>query len=146
MPAFLRCRGNNGEGLVPPSPARSSPTRPTKSAGDVADMSNVSHVRMAEQGDFNTMTIRNLLLGTIAVTLLAICPATAAERVCSGPLTDMRVIGITIGDCDLNSISEEELKRVTNVCGAPGSIDAPTKLNAVSRRAWRAAVSSGRVI
>ena len=29
MPAFLRCRGNNREGLIPPSPARSSPTRRT---------------------------------------------------------------------------------------------------------------------
>ena len=29
MPAFLRCRGNNREGLIPPSPATSSPTRHT---------------------------------------------------------------------------------------------------------------------
>ena len=33
MPAFLRCRGNNREGLIPPSPARSSPTR-TRAAGN----------------------------------------------------------------------------------------------------------------
>ena len=29
MPLLLRCRGNNREGLIPPSRARSSPTRRT---------------------------------------------------------------------------------------------------------------------
>ena len=46
-----------------------------------------------------------------------------AERTCAGEFTDMRVIGITIGNCDLNSISEKDLKGITDICGQPGSID-----------------------
>ena len=43
--------------------------------------------------------------------------------VCSGTLTDMRTIGVQLGDCDLNSLSETDFKRVTDVCGQPGTID-----------------------
>jgi len=59
-----------------------------------------------------------------ACTLLPIV-ATAAgvEKVCSGLLTDMRTIGVQLGNCDLNSISEKEFKRVTDVCGSPGGVD-----------------------
>lgn len=32
----------------------------------------------------------------------------------------MRVIGITLGDCDLNSMTAKDLKRITDVCGEPG--------------------------
>jgi hypothetical protein len=63
----------------------------------------------------------------LATAMALATPAIAAERVCSGALTDMRAIGITLGDCDLNSVSEEDFKRVTNVCGVPGGIDAPNE-------------------
>jgi hypothetical protein len=43
--------------------------------------------------------------------------------VCTGAFTDMRVIGVTIGDCDLNSISDNEFKLITDICGTPGGID-----------------------
>lgn len=45
------------------------------------------------------------------------------ERVCSGELTDMRVVGLTLGDCDLNSITDRELSYIKHVCGEPGTID-----------------------
>jgi hypothetical protein len=45
------------------------------------------------------------------------------EMICSGFLTDMRTIGIQLGGCDLNSLSERDFKRVTDVCGSPGGID-----------------------
>ena len=31
------------------------------------------------------------------------------ERTCTGEFTDMRVTGLTLGDCDLNSKSNKEL-------------------------------------
>jgi hypothetical protein len=42
---------------------------------------------------------------------------------CSGTLTDMRKIGVQLGDCDLNSLSPSDFKRVTDICGQPGTID-----------------------
>ena len=45
------------------------------------------------------------------------------EMACSGFLTDMRTIGVQLGECDLNSLSERDFKRVTDVCGSPGGID-----------------------
>lgn len=56
-----------------------------------------------------------------AVLLLSIGTAHAGERqaMCSGEFTDMRVIGLTLGDCDLNAISEKELSYVKSVCGEP---------------------------
>jgi hypothetical protein len=47
----------------------------------------------------------------------------SVEKVCAGILTDMRVIGVQIGDCDLNSISPNDFKRITDICGEPGRID-----------------------
>jgi hypothetical protein len=51
--------------------------------------------------------------------------ATAAgiEKVCTGLLTDMRTIGVQLGNCDRNSISENQFKRVTDICGSPGGVD-----------------------
>lgn len=42
---------------------------------------------------------------------------------CSGTLTDMARIGVQLGDCDLNSLSPSDFKRVTDICGQPGTID-----------------------
>jgi hypothetical protein len=43
---------------------------------------------------------------------------------CYGTLRDVPVVGIQIGQCDLSSISDKELKQITNVCGQPGGIGA----------------------
>jgi hypothetical protein len=49
--------------------------------------------------------------------------AEGSEKVCAGTLTDMRVIGVTLGDCDLNSISENQLKQIMDICGEPKGVD-----------------------
>ncbi len=49
--------------------------------------------------------------------------AQGTEKVCTGMLTDMRVIGVQLGDCDLNLISHNDFKRITDICGEPGGID-----------------------
>jgi hypothetical protein len=61
-----------------------------------------------------------LLVVTVAVVLMT---ATAHARTCTGELTDMRVIGLTLGDCDLNRISANELTYLKSVCGEPWSSD-----------------------
>jgi hypothetical protein len=48
----------------------------------------------------------------------------AQRKDCYGTLAYMPVVGIHIGQCDLNSISNEELKQITDVCGQPGGIGA----------------------
>jgi hypothetical protein len=53
--------------------------------------------------------------------------AQGIERTCRGEFTDMRVIGLTLGDCDLNSISKDELKYVERICGEPWTIDSTDK-------------------
>ena len=68
----------------------------------------------------------NTLLKPLAIAAMSIAmlmPAKASEMTCAGTLTDMRTVGIQIGNCDLNSISDKELKRVTRICGLPGGID-----------------------
>jgi hypothetical protein len=39
----------------------------------------------------------------------------------------MRVIGLTLGDCDLNNISDNELSYVKRICGDPWTPDSDTK-------------------
>jgi len=65
-----------------------------------------------------------MLVGLSANTLAS---AQGIERTCRGEFTDMRVIGLTLGDCDLNSISESELKYVEVICGAARTIDSANK-------------------
>jgi hypothetical protein len=38
----------------------------------------------------------------------------------------MRRIDVQLGECDLNSLSAADFKRVTDVCGQPGTIDDET--------------------
>jgi hypothetical protein len=66
-----------------------------------------------------------LPLITVAFVGLASNTANAAgiEKVCTGRLTDMRTIGVQLGTCDLNSISENEFKRIKDICGSPGGVD-----------------------
>jgi hypothetical protein len=49
--------------------------------------------------------------------------ASAADYVCNGILTDQRSVGISLGNCDLNSLSDADLKRVTAACGQPNGVD-----------------------
>jgi hypothetical protein len=39
----------------------------------------------------------------------------------------MRVIGLTLGDCDLNNLSEHDLTYVKRICGQPWTPDSDTK-------------------
>jgi hypothetical protein len=64
--------------------------------------------------------IASALLGGF---LLTAAKAEGVKRTCMGVLTDMKVIGIQLGDCDLNSMSATNLKRITDVCGEPSGID-----------------------
>jgi hypothetical protein len=53
----------------------------------------------------------------VVVAPLANAKSKNVERVCTGELTDMRVIGVTLGDCDLNSITDDDFAYVEDVCG-----------------------------
>jgi hypothetical protein len=47
-------------------------------------------------------------------------------RTCSGEFSVLQAIGITLGDCDLNTISLADLHRVIEICGEPSTIDSET--------------------
>jgi hypothetical protein len=47
--------------------------------------------------------------------LISYASAADKRRVCSGEWTDMRRIGLSIGDCDLNDISDADLDYVAMV-------------------------------
>jgi hypothetical protein len=36
-----------------------------------------------------------------------------------GILTDQRSVGVSLGDCDLNALSDADFKRITDTCGEP---------------------------
>ena len=68
--------------------------------------------------------MKSLKIGiVIALVFASLAHAQGVERICSGDFTDMRVIGVTIGDCDLNSIPDKEFKSITDICGKPSGID-----------------------
>ena len=74
--------------------------------------------------------MKKLLLATVAIGLTVVAAQAESrdiERTCKGEFTDMRRIGLTLGDCDLNSISPKELEYIERVCGAPGTIDSDSK-------------------
>jgi hypothetical protein len=68
--------------------------------------------------------MKRVVLALLVGSALA-SPALArdVQKTCSGVLTDMRTIGVQLGHCDFNSLSENEFKRITDVCGMPGGID-----------------------
>jgi TPR repeat protein len=45
--------------------------------------------------------------------------AAAEDFTCKGMLLDQRRVGISLGDCDLNSLPASELKKITDICGQP---------------------------
>jgi hypothetical protein len=54
------------------------------------------------------------------------CRAASGLRLtCSGNLTNTREDGITLGQCDLNSLPVKDLGSID--CGIPGTIDTPTE-------------------
>jgi hypothetical protein len=63
----------------------------------------------------------------VALSANTLASAQGIERTCRGEFTDMRVIGLTLGDCDLNSISESELKYVELICGEARTMDGNNK-------------------
>src|SRR6202030_4281215 len=65
------------------------------------------------------------------------------ERTCKGEFTDMRVIGLTLGDCDLNLLSQNELKYVKRVCGAAAT---PSSENRASKCAIKVLASPKKSI
>ena len=65
--------------------------------------------------------MRPLAIAAMSIAMLA--PAKAREMICAGTLTDQRTVGIQIANCDLNSISDKEFKRIIDVCGLPGGTD-----------------------
>ena len=48
----------------------------------------------------------------------------AADYICSGILMDQRVVGVSLGNCELNSLSDTDFKRVTGICGQPNAAGA----------------------
>ena len=65
--------------------------------------------------------MRSIVIGLfgmlVASSANTLATAQSIEPTCSGEFTDMRAIGLTLGDCDLNSVLEDELKYVELICG-----------------------------
>src|SRR6516162_7609948 len=72
-----------------------------------------------------------ILLETLAGGSITL--AQGVERTCSGEFTDMRVIGLTLGDCDLNNISDSDVCYVKRVCGEPWGPDPSENNNEVPK-------------
>src|SRR5262249_16143581 len=74
-----------------------------------------------------TATLNQEIMNRLLIAALLLCAATGAHaqtpRTCSGEFTDMRVIGITLGDCDLTWLSDADLDQVKKTCGEPSTID-----------------------
>jgi hypothetical protein len=65
----------------------------------------------------------SLVFGTIS-------DADAASTIkitCSGSLTNTRADGVTLGECDLNSIPVKEMDEIETTCGIPGTVDSPAE-------------------
>jgi hypothetical protein len=66
-------------------------------------------------------------LAIVAVSVAMLMPAErgvaqAEPQWCSGPLADMREVGLHIDRCDLNHLSDRDHKWIVGVCGRPGSV------------------------
>ena len=61
--------------------------------------------------------------GTIADARAASIP----KVTCSGELTNSRVDGVTLGQCDLNFLPLKQMAEIENVCGIPGTVDTPAE-------------------
>lgn len=71
------------------------------------------------------------MLKTLTVVLLTIAalaghsrPVNAASKIsCDGTLTDQRAVGISLGNCDLNSLSGADYGKIIGICGQPNGAD-----------------------
>lgn len=65
--------------------------------------------------------MRKTIVASIVLVVALIGCASAANirKTCSGQWTDMRVIGLTLGDCDLNDVSSADRQYVRHRCGEP---------------------------
>jgi hypothetical protein len=67
------------------------------------------------------------MLATITVLAGYSQPVNAASTAfCDGTLTDQRAVGISLGNCDLNSLSETDYSKITRICGQPNGVDEDT--------------------
>lgn len=53
--------------------------------------------------------------------------ASTVKMTCGGNLTNTRGDGVTLAQCDLNSLSVKEMTEIENVCGIPGTVDTPAE-------------------
>jgi hypothetical protein len=63
----------------------------------------------------------SLVLGTI----VDASTAWSFQLTAAGRLTIMREAGLELGQCDLNFLSAKEVNEIEDICGTPGTIDAP---------------------
>jgi hypothetical protein len=76
---------------------------------------------------------QRLMLKTLAMLLTIVAlvgyaqPVHAASTAfCDGTLTDQRTVGISLGNCDLNSLSDADYGKITRICGQPNGVDGDT--------------------
>lgn len=62
-----------------------------------------------------------LIAGVIALIQLTAAQADDIHA-CHGILTDQRTVGLSLGDCDLNSLSDQDLKVIDDACGQPNGV------------------------
>jgi hypothetical protein len=86
---------------------------------DLATFSVV--VAMSKRSIF--IFIFTLVLGTIADGNAA----STLKMTCNGNLTNTREDGVTLGQCDLNFTSVNQMAEIENVCGIPGTVDSPAE-------------------
>jgi len=67
-----------------------------------------------------------MLLTIVALAGYAQPVSGASTAFCDGTLTDQRVVGISLGNCDLNSLSDVDYGKITHICGQPNSVDEDT--------------------
>ena len=73
------------------------------------------------------------MLKTLAMLLTIVALAGYAQPVhaastafCDGTLTDQRAVGISLGNCDLSSLSDADYSKITHICGQPNGVDEGT--------------------
>ena len=85
----------------------------------------------ALQGKSGLLTGRQMDM-TCKIVLAFLCSvgltgrSSAADYICSGILIDQRVVGVSLGNCELNSLSDTDFKRVTDICGQPNGVGEET--------------------
>jgi hypothetical protein len=66
------------------------------------------------------------LMVPFVIIAMSMNPSQGAEQknvTCAGILTDQRTVGLSLGNCDLNALSDAELRQITDLCGQPNGVD-----------------------